>query len=73
MIAGIFAIGLAIWAGGLIPMDGSKAVAFSAYLFSGPFWLAVLVGVIAVPIAPVAKDLTSSLQAAVGALKSARP
>ncbi len=73
VIAGIFAIGLAIWAGGLIPMDGSKAVAFSAYLFSGPFWLAVLVGVIAVPIAPVAKDLTSSLEAAVGALKSARP
>ena len=53
--AGIFAVALAIW-GGIILHENLA--------------LAALVGVIAVPIAPVAKDLTSSLQAAVKALKA---
>lgn len=36
-------------------------------------WVAVAVGLLAVPMAPVAKDLTSALAAAVGALRAARP
>jgi hypothetical protein len=35
-----------------------------------PWWVAALVGVIAVPLAPVAKDLSSSLQNALTAFKS---
>lgn len=37
------------------------------------FWIAIAVGVLAVPVAPVAKDLTSSLTAAAKALKLGRP
>ena len=34
------------------------------------FWTAILFGVIAVPLAPVAKDLASALSAAVKAVRS---
>lgn len=34
---------------------------------------AIAVGLLAVPVAPVAKDLTSAISAAIGALKAARP
>jgi cytochrome c biogenesis factor len=45
---------------------------FEGYLGSRQFWVAVLVGVSAAPIAPVAKDLASSLQAAVTAVGAVR-
>lgn len=38
----------------------------------GNIWLGVIVGIVSVPLAPVAKDLVSSLQAAVGALQVTR-
>jgi hypothetical protein len=43
-----------------------------SYFGSGQFVLALLVGASAAPLAPVAKDLASSLQAAVAAVGSAR-
>lgn len=59
--AGVAAVGLAIAAWWLWPSD------------KGPtFWQALIVGLLAVPVAPLAKDLTSGLSAAVGALKAAR-
>lgn len=73
LVSGLLAVLLAIWGGALIaanPGAGHPVVPLNAYLFSEPFWRALLVGVIAVPLAPVAKDLTSSLQAAVTAMKS---
>jgi hypothetical protein len=65
IIAGVFSIALAIVAGWLV--DGGHA----GQLFSYPdLGEAILAGLIAVPLAPVAKDLTSSLQAAVTAMKA---
>jgi hypothetical protein len=76
VLAGVFAIGLALWAGALIDPGGAmglKAGAPAGYLFSSTFWSAVLVGIVAVPLAPIAKDLASSLQTAANAVKSVRP
>jgi hypothetical protein len=42
----------------------------SAYFTSGPFALCLLMGAIATPLAPVAKDLASSLQTAVNAVST---
>jgi len=68
--AGIIAVLLAIAGGAMLAMD--KGRSFSAYLFSAQSFQAILVGLIAVPLAPLVKDLTSSLQAAVGAIKATR-
>jgi hypothetical protein len=63
--AGVVAILLAIVGGALL--HGS-----ADYFQTVDFGKAILVGLIAVPLAPVAKDLTSSLQAAVTAMKAVR-
>lgn len=59
--SGILAIGLSLWAG--VMLYGTDGKTLLEALF---------VGVIAVPLAPVAKDLTSALQAAAGAMKAVR-
>jgi hypothetical protein len=59
LLAGVFAVGLSVW--------GAFAIGESSN-----YPIAILIGLIAVPLAPVAKDLTSSLQAAVTALKSVK-
>jgi hypothetical protein len=70
--AGLAAVLLAIGGGAL--MDGATTLnGFGTYLGGSHFWEAVLVGLVAVPLAPVAKNLTSSLQAAVTAMKSVQP
>jgi hypothetical protein len=72
-LAGAAAVLLAAIAGGLL-WSGAHGGGFSlrAYLISQDFLLALLVGAIAVPIAPVAKDLVSSLSAAAQAVKSTK-
>jgi hypothetical protein len=71
LVSGLVAVALAVWGGGLIDANlTDHAKTFGQYLFTPDFWRAVLVGVIAVPLAPVAKDLTSAVQAAVTAMKS---
>jgi hypothetical protein len=49
-----------------------KTGSLDSYLFTPNFWTALLVGVIATPLAPVAKDLTTSLQAAVAAVRATK-
>lgn len=44
----------------------------TSYLSSDMVWAALLAGVLAVPIAPIAKDLMSALTAAMGAVKATR-
>jgi hypothetical protein len=67
--AGVAAILLSISGGALV--GGYTALSGPvAYFGSAQFWIAVLVGIVAVPLAPVAKDLTSSLQAAATAMKA---
>lgn len=41
-----------------------------SFVFTKEFWLAVLVGAVSVPLAPVAKDLSSTLVAAVKAMQA---
>jgi hypothetical protein len=55
--AGLIAVGLSVAATTLMKMDP---------------WIGVMTGLLSVPIAPLAKDLTSSLTAAVGAVKAVR-
>jgi hypothetical protein len=64
LLAGLSAIGLAVGAWLLWPAATANA--------RPSFWTAFAVGLLAVPIAPVAKDLTSALSAAMQALKSVR-
>ena len=71
LCAGLAAIGLAVWGGALLTGVKSWAL-FLAYLAKPEFGEALLVGIIAVPLAPVAKNLTSSLQAAVTAMKAVK-
>lgn len=63
--AGIFAVLLA-FAGGWIANGG----AFHIYAHSPDLWRALLAGVLATPLAPVAKDLTSALSTAVNTMQS---
>lgn len=70
-LAAVLSIALAATAGGMhfasLPKDHSTI----SYTSSHEFVLALIVGMVAVPLAPIAKDLASSLTAAVTAMKSA--
>lgn len=61
VLALIFAIVLAVVGGLAIYAEGSIV----DYFRSGKIWVAVICGVIATPLAPVSKDLTSALAACV--------
>jgi hypothetical protein len=67
LLAGVFAIVLAFFGGWIVHVEHGGST-FS-YFWSGNLALALLVGVIAVPLAPIAKDIGSALQAAVKALE----
>ena len=62
---------LAVTAGALIYLS-SEGNHLSGYLVSRQLLAAVLVGLISTPLAPLAKDLSSSLNAAVKAMNSVR-
>jgi len=64
-LAGLFAVVLAAVGGGLV--YASKSGFSLTFFASKEFLLSVVAGAVAVPLAPVAKDLTSSLAAAVKA------
>jgi hypothetical protein len=59
ILAGVFAVVLAFVAGGLVEQN------WGTYFSSGNWLLALICGVLAVPLAPVSKDLTSALSAGV--------
>jgi hypothetical protein len=69
LLAGILAVVLAVFAGWLM----SPRASYQDILSYPAFGLAVLIGVISVPLAPVVKDLTSSLQAAATTMKATKP
>src|SRR5260370_3690579 len=71
LAAALVAITLAVVAGGIID-NVSNSVQAMTYLASRDCLVAILVGAIATPLAPVAKDLSSSLAAAVKALSSTK-
>jgi hypothetical protein len=59
LLAGIVAVVLALWGNALLPQPYH-------------WWGAMLVGLVATPLAPIAKDLTSSLAAAVTAVQAVK-
>jgi hypothetical protein len=65
VLAGIFSIFIAFFAGFLLAPHGSGGVVTKlwAYLHTSFAWKAILAGALATPIAPIAKDLTSALAA----------
>jgi hypothetical protein len=67
--AGLFAIGLSLWAGSLLLKSG----AVPGLTTDNYFQVCIFVGLLATPIAPIAKDLASSLQAAAAAVSAAKP
>jgi hypothetical protein len=71
LAAALVAITLAVVAGGIID-NVSNSVQAMTYLASRDCLVAILVGAIATPLAPVAKDLSSTLAAAVQALSSTK-
>lgn len=72
LVAALVATVLAV-AGGAVIYVGNNSVSNGwAYPGTHQFWLAVLVGLISTPLAPVAKDLSSSLAAAVKAVGSVK-
>ncbi|MBI3568726.1 MAG: hypothetical protein HY084_11065 [Gemmatimonadetes bacterium] len=71
-LGALIAIVLAVVAGGLIYLNRDAAKGVGDYLRSSTFLLALLVGAIATPLAPIAKDLSTALVAATTAVSSAR-
>ncbi|MGH8140451.1 MAG: hypothetical protein ACREVV_19930 [Steroidobacteraceae bacterium] len=67
LAAALVAIALSIVAGGLAHVASAHGT-IATYLGSSDLWFAVLIGVISTPLAPIAKDLSSSLTAAVRAI-----
>ncbi len=70
--AALIALVLAAIGGGVIYFNHSATPTLGAYLSSNQFVLALLVGVVATPLAPAAKDLSSALTAAVKAVGAVR-
>lgn len=62
--AGIFALLLAFVAGWVV-----HGIGFHDYTHSGDLWRALLAGVLATPLAPVAKDMSTALATAVNAMQ----
>jgi hypothetical protein len=64
LLAGIFSVILAV-VGGAIVSRSSLAAVHLDYWFTANMWLAALIGALATPLAPIAKDLTSAIAAGV--------
>lgn len=65
VVASIFAVLLAL-VGGWTLNNGT----LSGYLHSNDLWLALVAGVLATPLAPIAKDLTTALSVAVNTMQA---
>ncbi len=76
LLAGIFSIVIALFAGWNlhqgVPMLAAAPATHAAYWGHSDMWLALLVGVLATPLAPVAKDLTNAINAGVDAVQAIR-
>lgn len=70
-LAAVFAFVLSVAAGAIIQSSAGKFHPLH-YFTSMDFLTAVVIGIVAVPIAPIAKDLVSTLTAATQAMRTAR-
>jgi len=66
-LSGVFAVVISVIGGAIFSSDsldlGPLQGAGVAYFNSGNFWLSVVAGLLATPLAPMVKDITSALQA----------
>jgi hypothetical protein len=69
VVAAGFAVVLAIFAGGII-FSSNAPFHIGDYLTSRDFLVAILVGIVATPLAPIAKDLSTTLSAAIKAVSA---
>jgi hypothetical protein len=65
IVASVFAVGLAVVGGWTLHTDTT-----TAYWWAHDMWIALMAGVLATPLAPIAKDLSSALAAAVNTMQS---
>ena len=72
LVAAIVAVALALVGGGILFFERGQGATIFGYVSSQDVLVAFLVGLMATPLAPIAKDLTSSLAAAVKAVSSVR-
>jgi len=68
LVAAVVAIVLAVVGGAIIYVNGNPTHSLSDFFQTRDFVTALLVGAISTPLAPIAKDVSSSLAAAVKAL-----
>lgn len=69
IVASVFAVALALVAGIALAFESDRAIRWDDY---GLFFGAVVVGLAAIPLAPIAKDVASALQSASVALRRRR-
>ena len=69
VLAGIFSVMLAIWAGKLLEANQIQVLGVGHMSYLAP---SIFAGLLAVPVAPIAKDLASSLQTAAAAVTSVK-
>jgi len=75
ILAGAFSVVIALFAGlelhAGVPLLGQQPASLAPYWWHSDMWAAFLIGLLATPLAPVAKDLTSAIVAGVKAVQSA--
>ena len=72
LAAAVIAMVLAVFAGGLIFVSGAGSPRLADYFSSRHLLAAIIVGLVSTPLAPVAKDLSTTLSAAVKAVSALR-
>lgn len=72
LVAAVVAVALSLVGGGILFFERIDGATVANYVSSQDVLVAFLVGLMATPLAPIAKDLTSSLAAAVNAISSVR-
>ncbi len=79
LLAGIFSVAIALFAGWDlhhqgIPLLATASITQTCHCYWGhsDMWMALLVGILATPLAPVAKDLTNAVNAGVDAVQAIR-
>jgi hypothetical protein len=72
LAATLVAMALAGVGGGLIYHSGYPTLPISGYFGSSDFLVALLIGAVSTPLAPIAKDLSTALSTAVGAVSAVK-
>jgi hypothetical protein len=70
VVASFFAVGLALVGGWTLFANANLANPIAFYWGSNDMWLALVAGVLATPLAPIAKDLSSALATAVNTMQA---